>query len=393
MATKESTVASLQHEGDLTLSLGCKVCPFLADCGGLRVTAGVFDCLRFCPRCEPKRCDLVCPRAPRRFVARCAEVGGFALSALPRFPQKDAALGLPGAVPLLYGASGRKGPLICGAVAVPLYRLNYHLSGMPRFVTRESLADSFRFANSAALVLSGTDCDQSIERWWGIRDKGPLFDALINLQPAIVTSPNYSLPLNVPRHDNLHSIKRIGTSCVELGSAGIPVALHVNARTDNDWTTWTHFIGDRPEISFVAFEFATGGRTLQRRAWYVEKLLRLRSEAGRPLGLVVRGGLEALRELAVAFESLTYIDTDSYVRTMKRRRFDSLVGEWVPASTRPGELLDNLLACNVCEMARYVERLTDQRLPTNYVYHEPWQPSLLNESSPIERGTQSSNRQ
>jgi len=319
------------------------------------------------------------------------EVGGFNLGALPRFAHVSAPV-LPGTVPLLYGASGRTRLLICAAVAVPLYKMMDRRSGLPRFVTRESLAQSFRFCDNAALVLSGTDCDKSLERWWAIRDKGPLFEALVNLRPALVTSPNYSLPVNVPRHDNLHSMKRIGVSCVDLGLAGIPVALHVNARTDSDWDAWSRFVADRPEIGSVAFEFATGGRTVERRDWYVEKLLRLRAGAGRSLGLVVRGGLQALSELALAFESVTYVDTDSYVRTMKRRRFDPHVGNWVSLSTTPGESLDNLLACNAHEVARHVEHLTGRRLPTNDVYHEPWQPSLLSEPSLVKRRTQSADR-
>jgi hypothetical protein len=266
------------------------------------------------------------------------------------------------------------------------------LSGLPRHVTRESLANAFQISAGAALVLSGTDVDSSLERWWSVRDKGPLLEALVNVRPALVTTPNYSLPVNVPRHDNLHSIKRIGISCVELGAAGLPIALHLNARTDADWDVWGSFVEDRPEISAVAFEFATGTRSPERRTWHVQHLIRLRRRAGRPLTLVVRGGLNALSALAAVFESVTYLDTDSYVRTIKRRRLDPRSGAWLPAPTTPGQSLDELLADNVRAVARSVQHLTGRRLLADEMHREPWQPSLLDQASLVERRTDTADR-
>jgi hypothetical protein len=57
---------------------------------------------------------------------------------------------------------------------------------------------------------------------------------LLDLEIALVTTPNFSLFTNVPRPDNLHAIKRIGLSWAELVAGGVPAALHINARTDYD---------------------------------------------------------------------------------------------------------------------------------------------------------------
>lgn len=51
----------------------------------------------------------------------------------------------------------------------------------------------------------------------------------------MVTTPNYSLSIDQPRWDDLHSLKRIAIVHEEFLNEGLPAALHVNARTDKDW--------------------------------------------------------------------------------------------------------------------------------------------------------------
>ena len=124
----------------------------------------------------------------------------------------------------------------------------------------------------------------------------------------------------MPRPDNLHGIKRIGLSWAELMANGVPAALHLNARTDHDYARWTRFIAERPEVTCVAFEFGTGAGyrgpdRVARRA-----SLRAGRRAGRPLMLVVRGGVQMLQRLRPHFGQVILIETDAFSRTLKRRR-------------------------------------------------------------------------
>ena len=114
-------------------------------------------------------------------------------------------------------------------------------------------------------------------------------------------------------------MKRIAICWQELVAAGIPAALHVNARTDHDWIRWAEFIRRRPEGTTIAFEFATGARSATRGTWYVGQLKRLRDRVGRDLALVLRG--EQFRcQLEASFPRLVRVDTAAYVKTMNRVR-------------------------------------------------------------------------
>ena len=60
------------------------------------------------------------------------------------------------------------------------------------------------------------------------------------------------------RYNDMHAMKRIGTTWQEIVAAGIPGAYHLNARTPHDYQRLANFIAARPEVSDVAFEFKTG---------------------------------------------------------------------------------------------------------------------------------------
>jgi hypothetical protein len=75
---------------------------------------------------------------------------------------------------------------------------------------------------------------------------------------VLVTAPNYSLILNVPRQDNLHNMKRIALVWAEFMAGGVACALHVNGRTPYDYMRWRDFVAERPEVRHIAFEFGTG---------------------------------------------------------------------------------------------------------------------------------------
>jgi hypothetical protein len=183
---------------------------------------------------------------------------------------------------------------------------------------------------------------------------------LRDLGVDVVTAPNFSLFTDVPRWDNLHNIKRIAIAWADIQAAGIATALHVNARTETDWMRWAEFIRTRDEISCLAFEFGTGAGWPGRTDWHTERLCELARAVGRPLSLVLRGGVRQVPRLAEAFPSIVFIDTDSYLRTMKRRRAAINAHSrlsWLPEPTGPGEPLDDLLSINVRARSAWISNL------------------------------------
>lgn len=244
------------YESNHPLPMGCSCCPWLSLCGGLRVRADLFDCMSFCECPEPTRCEVVCQRNPLRFVSGIREVHGFDLENVER-SQAVAVGTLPSVIPQLYHGSRRCLPLRTSAVAVALSMLFHRKTGEPRYRTRRELAEAFRFDENADIVLVGVDKDQPIERYWEMARNACFVESLARLEPALVTTPNFSLLADVPRFDNLHAMKRIALSWHELVCRGIPAALHLNARTDRDWERWTTFVKGRNEVQAVAFEFQT----------------------------------------------------------------------------------------------------------------------------------------
>jgi len=342
----------LYHNNDQSVSLGCVGCTDKEPCGGLQTSEALFDCLGFC--CcnrnseDYSKCQFVCRQNVEDYVNRHIEVNGWSLDNIPRSsPLRYSTL--PEVVALLYGSSSRIDFLRAGAVAVPLEKLFDHANGRLKFSTKEELARSFGFDPSADLLLSGVGQDRVIEYYWSHRKAAELPQQLALLKPTLVTVPNYSLFLGVPREDNLYSMKRIGICWDELIRSDIPTSLHVNARTDRDWDRWTEFVAERDEIRSIAYEFATGPACLERGKWHTKKLIKLANEVGRDLQIILRGGYYFLRPISEAFAEVVFIDTSSYMKTMKRRRLDWTPGEkkhWRSAITAKGEPLDGLLQKN-----------------------------------------------
>ena len=342
----------LYHNDSQPLSLGCLNCTDKGLCGGLYTSESLFDCLSFCccsnGSSDYSNCQFVCRRNVEDYVNRHIEVNGWGFENIPRsapliYPS------LPSVVPLLYGSSCRVDHLNAEAVALPLEKLFDHANGRLKFSTKEEVARSFGFDPAASLLISGVGQDRLIEYYWSHRRAAEIPEQLSGLQPALVTVPNYSLFLGVPREDNLYSMKRIAICWSELVKNGVPTALHVNARTDRDWERWTAFIAEREEVRSIAYEFATGPACIERGKWHTEKLVRLASEVGRDLQIILRGGYYYLSHISSAFSEVIFIDTSSFVKTMKRQRLDWSSGEkkhWRSATTEKGEPLDELLQKN-----------------------------------------------
>src|SRR5262249_51458579 len=145
------------------------------------------------------------------------------------------------------------------AVALPFARMFDRRTGEARFKDRYDLSCRFRIDENAAVVLSGTDVDSPLESWWslGRERRKRIIQSLKELRIDIVTSPNYSLFIDQPRWDDLHSMKRIAIVQSEFLNGGLQAALHVNGRTELDFQRWADYVRQRPEIQIIAYEFAT----------------------------------------------------------------------------------------------------------------------------------------
>ena len=192
-----------------TAILGCPGCPNLGACGGLHIGAGIMDCHQFCCG-TPAGCDQVC-RNNADFVERIREIGGFGLKTVPRAPVLEAPV-LPAFVPVIFHATRRAQDFDADGVALPLYSM-FDRTGAPRYSFRSSLQSKFLIGRRPTILLTGTDEDAPLERWWGLGEptRRKIIQALVKASVTMATTPNYSLITNRPRTDDLHSIKRSGS--------------------------------------------------------------------------------------------------------------------------------------------------------------------------------------
>lgn len=328
--------------------LGCRVCPDYGLCGGLRPRADFYDCLQFCCG-TPETCDRVCRNHPD-FPDRVREVGTFSLDTVPRAPLLVAPE-LPRVVPVIYHGNGRAVAVSSEAVALPLYKMFARRDGTPRFTTPEALREAFTIARDTTIVLTGTDRDPPLERWWGLGEmrRRSIIRAMKAAGIGLVTTPNYSLFTDRPRWDDMHAMKRIAIVHAEFLQEGLPAALHVNGRTETDFARWAAYIAARPEITHVAYEFTTGTARAERREQHAKWLAGLAVEVGRPLHLIMRGGSEVLPILAESFTGITVLETSIFMKTMMRQRAyaksNAALG-WKGSPTATGKQLDDLFADN-----------------------------------------------
>lgn len=276
-------------------------------------------------------------------------MGGFAFDNVPRAPVLTG-LELPPLVPVVYHDGGRRAPFQAPAICLPLYKVIQRRNGDVRYATAADLARGFAIAPDVAVILTGTERDGPVERWWSLgAERRHVIRSLRGLGVALVTTPNYSLFTDQPRWDDLHSMKRIAITHEEFLSEGIPAALHVNARTERDWERWTEYIAARCEVTHIAFEFATGAGRVARIGWHVNQLVKLAVAVERPLHLVMRGGAKVVSPLTAAFSRVTLLDTSLFMKTKSRQRAVLLRSgkvAWQPSPTETSETIDTLLADN-----------------------------------------------
>lgn len=238
-------------------------------------------------------------------------------------------------------------PVVC----LPLYGVIPRYDGSKRYTSAQAVSKAFQFRTETPVILTGTDKDKPLERWWSLgSDRLDMIRHLRDLGVDLVTTPNYSLFTDRPRWDDMHSIKRIAITHEEFLREGMSAALHVNARTERDWERWTEYILQRTEVTHVAFEFATGAGWAGRVNWHTEQLSQLAEGVGRPLHLIVRAAnRKILPGLVSAFAQTTVLDTTSFIKTVHRQRaVETTAGKiaWETSLTDPNTPVDDLLEHN-----------------------------------------------
>ena len=335
-------------------SLGCLNCIDRPMCGGAYKKSSFFECTDYCRCKDQATCDLVCRGNPIHFVERVREVGGLDLSSAPRAPIVEIEA-LPPMVPLIEHSTARASLANSPIVALPLYALLDMNRSRLRYPDRDALSKQFGIDPKARLVISGVARDRKIERYWAVADRKALLAQVAELDVTLITPPNFSVLTDVPRTDNLHAMKRILIAAVEMMEAGLPTALHVNARTERDYDRWARLIAERPEIQCLAFEFATGAGQGTRLDWHVTQLRALASRVPQPLRLVVRGGIRSFELLRLNFNAVSLIDTDAFTKTRCRQQaYFRPNGKlaWRSHPTAPGAPIDALLQQNIAAISQ-----------------------------------------
>jgi hypothetical protein len=269
-------------------------------------------------------------------------------------------------VPLIFHSAARAeffdGPFAALTLAQMLTR-----GGSCRFESEVQLRDHFLISANTQLVLSGTDNDPQLERWWKLGRTGRIDMArhLSAIGIKLVTTPNFSVFTDVPRWGDMHSMSRIAIAHWEMHEGGLPAALHVNGRTDYDFARWVAFLREHPEITHISYEFTTGTSRLPRRAFHVRQLLALREAVSRPLQLVVRGGSECLPLLAEKYERVSMLDTAPFMKAQKRQQAEPMGNDrvrWASSPTIGGEKIDRLFNENCTIRQQQIEMLAARAL-------------------------------
>ncbi len=349
-----------------TPGLGCNLCREFELCGGLRVNTAFFDCLRFCCH-NSENCDRVC-RNNSDFVDRVREIGTFDLQNVPRAPILEAPM-MPYFIPVVFHGNRRSMPINSEAVALPLFRMFNRKDSKPLFNEYTALCEDFVIQPGTKIILTGTAKDAPLERWWGLggEKRRTIIRALKSAGVGLITTPNYSLFVDRPRWDDLHSIKRIAIIHEEFLREEMPTGLHVNGRTEADFERWIDYINTRPEITHISYEFTTGTGYAKRYKQHAIWLATIAKNVSRPLHLVVRGNSKVLPVLANAFAHISFLETSSFMKTVKRQRAHITANgalNWRASPTDSGATLDALFAHN---LATVKKSMVDFSIPTNKI--------------------------
>ena len=345
MTRHQRAFRSFWSDPEASLSIGCIECPNQDQCGGQTILGGGFNCLDFCCH-EPENCQIVCANA-KLFADRVREINGFDLRTPSASPLKN--FELEPYIPLFFHGSKRVELLDEPIISIPLYQFFDRYADC-RIKSREHLSNAFKIALDTRILLSGVAQDDEVEKWWRLEQKGRLkaINNLSRLGIAMVTTPNFSVTVDRPRWDDMHSMKRIAEVFHEFVSEGLAAALHVNGRAAHDFSRWADYIIAHPEVTHLSYEFTTGTKSLPRMHQHAIWLIDLAKAVSRPLGLVLRGG-GPVREPLSTYYQVSALDSSPFEKAVHRSVavLDEGRRVWVDHPTPEGAPIDELLRENL----------------------------------------------
>lgn len=340
------------------LAMGCPQCPQIDTCGGLHVNGPIYDCSDLC--CEDfENCSIVCKRRDTSgYVNQVREVGGYEFDNIEVSP--PILVDLPsGVYPIIYHGYSRSSPNPTKIAGLRLSDLISFKQGSLKYSTAEQLREAFNLSANSKIIVSGVLPDKKIENWWRLGERRlAIIKGMKALGLELVTAPNYSAVLDLPRTNDLHSLKRIAITCSEFSRSGIACALHPNGRTRQDFVRWGKYVRDHTDISVLAYEFITGPGRKSRLDFHLSQLAVIRRIADRPLSIVVRGNSSCIPVLRNIFENVTYLESTSFVRTLRRQ--EAYINNrnkirWRSRKTQHGQPVDSLLDVNIKQVKNYTE--------------------------------------
>lgn len=327
-------------------ALGCPDCFLFSQCGGT-YASGVFDCLAFCCN-TPSTCTFVCPKS-KRFVEVVRDTGGLVLN--QRWHIRQRTTTLPHYVPCIQHGSSRMKRLNWPLVVVPTCEVTRRREKPCE--TPAQIRTAFKLRRDARIILSSIDEDRELENFWHVKTARSLAERLAGLEIDHIIAPNFSLPLEIPRFDNIANIRRSLVCAEEFSKVGMSVIPYVAGVTEHDWHFWEGFLREHSEISIIAKEFQTGPSNNDVAMWHVRHLLRLQERIKRGLHVVAVGGRRHLKHL-IQFSGITITDSNPFMKTCLRFVISDS-GHWENHPTDPEAPLDQLLLRNITQYGEMVE--------------------------------------
>lgn len=354
MTDRSAELKKLRPPGPVAAT--CRDCPIFDRCGGIQNARPLMNCFdQFC--CGDGSCDNVCIHHPD-FRKQLWEIGGWDVDQLPQLNQEQ--LELPNFVPMVHHFNRRINQLQVDFAAIDPYKL-FALKGGQYIAHADSpirVREHFGISKNAKVILRGTAVDADLEKYWAYRHVSDACKLIASLDISLFIGPNFSTFLDVPRTDALFNRKRQILCLSELSEAGVSVAPHLSATMPADWRFWSSFLSNNPKVTHVALNCQTGYKRPHQGRTAIRKIEKIQQTLGRELKLILIGGGQFLDFASSKIKSVTLIDSNPFIKTMKRRRMDTSSNKriWNESFSLENQPLDSLLRENVSSYGGWADR-------------------------------------
>lgn len=330
-------------------ALGCCSCFMKAECGGW-YSEGL-DCFDLTCCRKPATCKYACVRS-ENFVNVYRDTGG--MSSLQRWSLYQSAREWPSYVPIIQNRSSRRASIHLRIIGIPTSKLlRWGGNGNKAYRSKADLCNTFKLSTRTEIVAVSVEKDPPLETFWSNRKIRRSAERLKSLGIDRIICPDFSAAVNLPRLDNLANRRRSLICAEEFSKVGISVVPFFLATHEFDWKFWLWFLREHPQIKVVAKEFQTGARYRRIGEWHARWMIHLEQELGRGLHLVAVGGRRFIPTLA-RLQGLTIMDSNPFIKTVKRRRLTVKNHHWTTCRTPKGKPVDDLFDHNVCFYEQFI---------------------------------------